>query len=250
MKFNKEEMQSLLKSQVEKQKTTVTFDEVWSNYMDKNRKNRTFKLPKVGLVACALLLAVMTPVGASIYVKWHNLEVVAMDEEMLAAVEADEEAIPWMAFEHYPDYLATYEQISLEESNKIAGFEILRPINFNMPLEISAGVLNGDGSFYSYWDLFHQGNEWIYVKQELLTISEELLQEENLKHEWKIKPDADVVVFEDQDAIAVISDEKEHGYWINMLVKNNQNQVIGFEIRGNLSKERMMELVEAYLLQI
>lgn len=246
MKLEKEEIQSVLKSQVEKHQTTVTFEDVWSNYQGKKEKSKRFKMPKMGLAACAILLVVATPVGASVFMKWNNVVIEEMDEETLAVIEAETEEIPWLRFESYPDYLGTYEQVSLEEAKKIAGYEILRPVDFNMPSELSVGVLNDDNTLYSYWDLFHKEDEWAYVKQELLTHSDELLNEENAKLFWEVRPDAEVILFKEKDAIAVLTDQGKGGILIQMLVKINENQVLDFEIRGNISQEKMMELAKSF----
>ena len=247
MKLEKEELQSLLKSQIKDRKTSVAFEDVWSSYQSKKEKSKHFKVPKIGLAACATLFVIATPVGANLFMKWNTVVIEDMDEDTLAAIEDITETVPWLKFESYPDYLGTYQQVNLEESEKIAGYEILRPINFNMPSELSVGVLSSDNTFIAYWDLFHKEDEWAYVKQELSTNSDKLLNEESLKQVWVIRPDDKVISFQEKDAIAVISDLGEGGILINMLAKTDKDQVMCFEMRGNISQERMIELATSFL---
>ena len=241
MKHEKKVVQSVLKSRVQEHRTTVQFQDVWAKYKNNKEQPRKSKIPKAGLVACACLL-VATPVGANFLTNWYNVEVVK-DE---APVQTAKDPMPFLKYESYPDYLGTYKQVSLEESERLVPFKIYRPVDFTMPVEMSTGVLNDDGEFNAYWDLFHDGDEWVYVRQFLVETSEELLNPKAMKVRYNLPSEAEVLSLPGKDALAILSDLGEVGDWIHMSVKNNNEQVVGFEIRGNIGREEIINLAKSY----
>ncbi|HWI47140.1 MAG TPA: hypothetical protein VNU45_02815 [Rummeliibacillus sp.] len=251
MKLEKREVQSLLKSQVEEHKTTVKFEDVWSAYKQHNVTKSKYSITKMGLVTCCILFLIATPVGASVFMKWHNVEIEDIDAKTLTQIQAD--TTPRLNFEAYPDYLNTFAKVNLEESEKIAPFEILRPLHFSIPLEISTGVLNersGDTEtreFNAYWDLFHEGEQWAFVRQSLDERSHQMLNEDEIRVKFKLLPNDRVISLQEKDAVAILSDLGEDGKMITMVVKNINDQVIDFEIRGNIGREKLITLAKSYL---
>lgn len=240
MNHEKKVVQSLLKSNVQEHRTTVQFQDVWSKYENNQGQPRKFKVSKVGLVACACLL-IATPVGASFLTNWYNIELVKDETPVQPA-----DTMPFLKYESYPDYLGTYEQVSLEESEKLAPYKIFRPVGFTMPVEISTGVLSDDGDFNAYWDLFHDGDEWVYVRQSLAENSEGILSAKEMKIQYNFPQEAEVLSLPGKDALAIIFDLGEVGEWIQMLVKNNNEQVINLEIRGNIGRVEIINLAKSY----
>ena len=200
------------------------------------------------MAACFIFLIIVTPVGANVWTKWHNITVKDMDQEAFTELQAD--STPRLDLEAYPDYLNTYPQVSLDEAMEMASFEILRPKDFQMPTELSTGTLENKGfkktEFGAYWDVFHEDDKWIYVRQDLYDHSGQVLDEDAIETVWRIPPGDEVLSFQ-EDAMAVVSELEEDGVLINMVVRNDENQVIGFEMRGNVSKEKMIELAKSYL---
>lgn len=239
MNPEKKVVQSLLKSRVQEHNTTVQFQDVWVKYKNNKEQPSKLKIPKAGLVACACLL-IATPVGASFLTNWYNIDLVKNETPQPA------DTTPWLKYENYPDYLGTYKQVSLEESEKLAPFKVLRPVNFAMPIELSTGVLRESGEFYSYWDLFHDGDKWAYAKQELDSRSKQMLNEEEMKIQFMLPQNAEVIPLQDKDVLAIMDDLGEGGKRITMLVKTDSEHVTSFEMRGNIGSEEMITLAKAY----
>jgi hypothetical protein len=238
MKYDLQELQIHLKTQLKKKRTTVSFENVWERYEHEQKYNpRKLTIPKIGLAA-SLVMLLSVPVVASVNIRWNHIDFVPMNVQ-------PQEQTSWLPFEMYPDYLRSYQNFNLEEAQKIAGFKIMRPVHFDMPLELSVGTKDSKNSDLWYWDIFHEGNQWVYVKQSLEPHLQELNAEE-AKLTLKISSDVKTIVLNDKDAIAFISDEGEGGKRISMLVKNKENQIIAFEIRGNIGEEKLIQLAKSY----
>lgn len=244
MKHDGKVVQQLLKSQVQEKKNTVEFHDIWAVYKHNNKRSKKFTIPKVGLLACLLLL-IATPVGANFFMKWNNIELVKEDAPIQPVNE--ENAIPWLKYEFYSDYLQTYEQATLKESEKIAPFKILRPVNFAMPLEQTTGVLSSTGAFGAYWDIFHDGDKWAYARQELDERSKQMLNEQEMKVQFMLPQSAEVLSLSNQEVIAILDDLGEDGKRITMLVETNSEHIITFEIRGNIGAPELTKLAKSYL---
>ena len=191
MNLEKEEVQKMLQSQVKEYKTTLEFENVWENYHAGYEKKRNIRITKIrGGAACFIFLIIVTPVGANVWTKWHNITVKDMDQEAFTELQAD--STPRLDLEAYPDYLNTYPQVSLDEAMEMASFEILRPKDFQMPTEISTGTLENKGfkkiEFGAYWDVFREEDKWIYVRQDVYDHSEQVLDEDAIETVWRIPP--------------------------------------------------------------
>jgi hypothetical protein len=183
---------------------------------------------------------------------WYNLEI----QPVLTAKDLKGEwDWNWAPFESYPIMIESFKNFDLDESQKLASFEIMRPnFDLKMPIEISKGVLryphsiskkNIKGSI-SYWDIWHKGDKWVWSKQSLAENSKQLLDTAEKKVTWKKRVNTKVILNSNQ-AIAVLDNEGEDGFWINMKVKNKKEQVIEFQIRGNIAEEDLIKLAKSYL---
>jgi hypothetical protein len=179
---------------------------------------------------------------------WYNLEI----QPVLTAEDLKWE---WASFESYPIMIETYKNFDIEESQKLASFEIMRPnFDLNMPLEISKGVLSYPSSVpkknikgsISYWDIWHKGDKWVWSKQSLAENSKQLLGTAERKVIWKKRVNSKEIL-NNKQAIAVLNNEGEAGIWINMEVKNEKEQVIEFQIRSNIDEEELIKLAKSYL---
>lgn len=104
----------------------------------------------------------------------------------------------------------------------------------------------GNSEFAAYWDIFHKGDEWVYARQNLDPRSERILDEEEMKTTFNLPENSKVIPLTKKDGIAILTDLGKYGKKIDMLVRNNKNQVIYFEIRGNIKEDRLIELARAY----
>jgi hypothetical protein len=181
---------------------------------------------------------------------WYNLEI----QPVLTAKDLKGKW-EWAPFESYPIMIESFKNFDIEESQKLAPFEIMRPnFELNMPLEISKGVLSYLPSVpkknieksISYWDIWHKGDKWVYSKQSLAENSKQLLGTAEKKVTWKKRVNTKVILNNNQ-AIAVLDNEGEDGFWINMKVKNKNEQVIEVQIRGNIDEEELIKLAKSYL---
>jgi hypothetical protein len=179
---------------------------------------------------------------------WYNLEI----QPVLPAKDIKWE---WAPFESYPIMIESFKNFDLEESQKLVSYEIMRPnFDLNIPLEISKGVLRYPSSVskknikdsISYWDIWHKGDKWVWSKQSLAENSKQLLGTAEKKVSWKKRVNTKVILNNNQ-AIAVLDNEGKDGFWINMKVKNKKEQVIEFQIRGNIDEEKLIKLAKSYL---
>ena len=183
----------------------------------------------------------------SVYYSWHNLEI---------RPALPPTSLEFVGLESYPMMIEYKKNFDLKDSQKRATFKIMRPsIDVNMPLEISRGVIeyppglsakNFNGPLM-YWDIWHKGDKWVYVRQSLAEESEQLLNKKGKKVIWKIHSNEKVIPFKDKDAISITRDLGESGTRISMYVKNKNKQVIHLELTGNISEGELMKLAHSYL---
>jgi hypothetical protein len=240
MKYYLPELKINLKTQLKKKRTTVSFEDIWERFEhEQTYKPRKLTIPKIG-IAASLVILLSVPVVASVKIHWNHFDFVPMNVQ-----PQPQENTSWLPFEMYPDYLRTYQNFNLEEAQKIAGFKIMRPAHFDMPLELSVGTKGSKSNNLWYWDIFHEGDQWVYVKQSLEPHLQKL-DEEQAKLTLQLPSDVKTIFLNDKNAIAFISDLGEGGKMISMLVKNKENQIIAFEIRGNIGKEKLIQLAKSY----
>lgn len=235
---------SLINSQAKNKTTTVQFKDVWSEYENRQGKPKIFKMPKIAFVTCLFFL-IVTPVGASVFLNWHNIEFEFGKENQ--PINPTAEDVAWMDYDMYPMYIDTFETVDFTQAKKISDFEIMRPKDFGMPLILSKGEVNEKGNkINAYWDLFHQGDKWIYARQSLHEESKRILNENEMKLKFNLPQETIVVPIINNDAIALLTDEGKDGHRIQMLVKNKNEQVISFEIRGNIGEAGVIKLARSY----
>jgi hypothetical protein len=216
----------------------------------------SFSLAFVGLI-CFVLFSNLFPEKMDLFgsnnadfddYSWYNLEI----QPVLTAEDLKWE---WAPFESYPIMIESFKNFDIEESQKLASYKIMRPnFDLNMPLEISKGVLSYSSPVpkgnieksISYWDIWHKGDKWVWSKQSLAENSKQLLGTAEKKVTWKKRVNTKVILNNNQ-AIAVLSNEGEDGVWINMEVKNESEQVIEFQIRGNIDEKELIKLAKSYL---
>lgn len=173
---------------------------------------------------------------------WHNLEL----KPVLPPIDRN-----WASFEDYPNSVQSFTNFDLVESQKLASFKIMRPnFDLNMPLEISRGVVNNPTSspvdnFY-YWDIWHKEDKWVWSRQFLSENSNQILSTKERKFIWQTRSNTELIL-NNKKAIGVLSNEGEDGFYLNMKVKNEKEQVIEFQIRGNIEEEELIKLAKSYL---
>ncbi|MFK9090897.1 hypothetical protein [Bacillus salipaludis] len=210
----------------------------------------------VGLL-CVILFANITHKGNdvqeihsanSVSYKWHNLEI--------RPVLPPTNVKLFGTLESHLMMIESRKNFNLKDSQKRAAFNIMRPSDeVKMPLEVSRGVIEyppglSAKNFHGplmYWDIWQEGDKWIYVRQSLTEESEQLLSKKGKKVIWKIHSNDKVIPFKNKDAIAITRDLEESGNRIDMYVKNQKKQVIHFEVRGNISDKELMKLAQSYL---
>ncbi len=77
--------------------------------------------------------------------------------------------------------------------------------------------------------------------------SKQMLNEEEMRVKFNLLPDDEVIPLLEKDALAILSDLGDEGKVIYMVVKTNNEQVILFEIRGNIGREELIKFAKSYL---
>ncbi|MEH7353494.1 hypothetical protein V7150_07925 [Neobacillus drentensis] len=246
------------------ERKTIVEDRLREKIAENSKKKRTainwewlkvsISLVSVGLLCFVLIGNISTKKNdfqeiyqaGSLYYKWYNLEL----KPILPPVNEK-----WGQFESFPIMIKSYKNFDLVESQKRASYKIMRPtIDTNIPLELSRGVVVYPTSLpakkfkgpITYWDIWHSGDKWVYAKQSLAENSKQLLNEKEKKITVEIHSNAKVIPFKDKNTIAILMDLGEYGKRINMYVKNKKDQVINFEIRGNINEEELIKLARSY----
>jgi hypothetical protein len=190
--------------------------------------------------------------AGSIYYEWHNLEI--------KPILSTSDMPPMMKFDEIPKILKYYKHLDLKESQRLADFKIMRPsFDINLPLELSCGIIKHPPSHsrsiplknfkgpVTYYDIWHKGMKLVYVRQFLNKDTQKLLNEKKEKVIMKIRSNTNIIPFRNRDAIAIPYVYGKDDKGIRMFVKNKNEQVIYFEIRGNVGEGELFNLAKSYI---
>ncbi|HYK72725.1 MAG TPA: hypothetical protein VEV44_06295 [Pseudoneobacillus sp.] len=228
------QIRNTLKEATKHKNLELKFEDVW------NKTNRnTFILRKLflqPLIPVTLAFCIVVPVTASFIKDWYNFSVVN-------EVDETSESVPTLPLEIYPEHIKSFKNITLDQAREKVDYIIMRPKEYGLPLEMSTATISTKGSIW-IWDVFHSKDKWVVVKQDL---NEDLQSffHSKLKKTYELKPNEEVIELEGKEALLILGDEGSGIINLGMVVKQGDN-LISFELKGNVSKENMIELAKTY----
>jgi hypothetical protein len=230
------EIKKTLQEAARAKEMTSSFEKVWS--LEKiNDKNHTTWFRKPVFIIVALLIFA-TPVSAAVIYTWNSIEFSQTQKTPLQPTYA------WKPLSEYIDMLRSEKTLSLQESEKKAGIKFLRPMWDKLPLELSTGEALHSEASAIFWDIYHNGNNWIVAYQLTSTNVAKSIQDK-LDLKVELNKNQGIVPLSGKDRIAYYEDLENQEYRIVMLVKRGK-QVLSLDVRGNVPKEELVSLVSSY----
>lgn len=158
--------------------------------------------------------------------------------------------------ETYQQHSKSGKVITTQETQKVFGSPLYRPSQSRLPLvssnglyqqffTIQNGMMGSPKRVLSHWDIFHKGNEWVVVKQDVDSYTTNLLNTNETHREeypWYMK----VMQIPGSGNDTLITPLGNGNRNLSMHILNQQGKVIRLQVIGNLAEEEMISLAAAY----
>lgn len=229
-------------------------------------RRRAFKRPWVWVTAAALCFIAAVPLSAAILpAKWNGIDIsITNDHGKNARIDAFKELlfgpIPTSKKE-IEDTLTNHKNmkktLTLEETKTEFPFRVLRPEHGDLTPSKSIGALMNiteqtDGSPSKiigyrafFYDFYEQGKQWMIVTQSLDEEATKFLNGTINSMSSTYAGDWEAIGSSDRLTAMFVRGSKENRLIVQY--KTDDKQVIELKVNGNASKDKLVELAEAYV---
>jgi hypothetical protein len=213
-----------------------SFEKIWSLVKINDKSNATWFRTPVFMIFALLIFA--APVSAAVIYTWKSIQISQTQKTTPLPT------VSWMPLNSYTDMLKSEYTFSLQESEKKAGIKFLRPMGNKLPLELSVGEAERSGASVIFWDIYHDGNDWIVANQSTSTNVAKSIQDK-LELKVELNKNQGIIPLSDGERVAYYEDLGNQEYRVVMLVKKGE-KVVHLDVRGNVPKEELISLVSSY----
>jgi hypothetical protein len=267
-KINDLDVKNHLQKNVKDFNSSVTFEQIWHKYtFEKDKYKKIFTRPKFTyIISAAILFLIVVPVSAAVLpIEWNGIKIsIDNDNGVNARIDRFKELLVVPS----PTYKELIENtinkslnmkgtVSLKEAQKEFPFPILRPKEPLTPTESIGAIMNSTmqenggkekviGYNYVFYDFYEKENKWVVVTQGLDQAATDYLSGNidgmlsTFSSRWEN------VKLNENTVVMFAAGDKENSLLLNY--KTNDSKVIELKLIGNQSKEELMKLADAYII--